>query len=146
MLAPRISLVIFRTPAVFSAQKVCVCSRRFVSSLSSKPVPTTILFKSFETRRLVACQQRTMATINELTRALLINSVPGSGVDSSDDAATISTKIYPQVTYTDDEKKEIDQWVNNMGPNADLSQLNTHLSMRTTILGSKPSVADVAAY
>ena len=59
--------------------------------------------------------------------------------------------------YSSTEKAEIDQWIitaaNVADPSQDaaksaerLSSLNTHLSTRTTLLGSKPSIADVAIY
>jgi len=65
--------------------------------------------------------------------------------------------IYPEVSYTDNEKIEISQWLTTSSrlatPDQDeakhaerLGSLNIHLSTRTTLLGSKPSVADVALY
>lgn len=65
--------------------------------------------------------------------------------------------IYPDLHYTESEKEEIDQWLAtsaHVGSTTEdsaksserLSSLNTHLSTRTTLLGSKPSLADVALY
>lgn len=59
--------------------------------------------------------------------------------------------------YSGSEKTEIEQWLitssHVASPSEDaaktaerLSSLNTHLSTRTTLLGSKPSVADIALY
>jgi aminoacyl tRNA synthase complex-interacting multifunctional protein 1 len=59
--------------------------------------------------------------------------------------------------YTSSEKAEIEQWLITSSHVASttedsaktaerLSSLNTHLSTRTTLLGSKPSIADVALY
>lgn len=69
----------------------------------------------------------------------------------------ISHSIYPDVSYTDNEKIEISQWLTTSSrlatPDEDeakhaerLGFLNIHLSARTTLLGSKPSVADVALF
>ena len=69
----------------------------------------------------------------------------------------ISHSIFPDLPYTDHEKIEISQWLttSNRLARSDedeakhaerLSSLNTHLSTRTTLLGCKPSVADVALY
>ncbi|MCJ1259827.1 G4 quadruplex nucleic acid binding protein [Lignoscripta atroalba] len=68
-----------------------------------------------------------------------------------------SHTIYPDTTYTENEKVEISQWLTTSSrlatPEEDeakhaerLGSLNIHLSTRTTLLGSKPSVADVALY
>ena len=67
----------------------------------------------------------------------------------------ISPSIYSSFFYTDNEKIEISQWLTTSSrlaaPDEDeakhaerLGSLNIHLSTRTTLLGSKPSVADVA--
>ena len=73
------------------------------------------------------------------------------------DLPTLSQHIYPQTSYSDNEKVEIKQWLTTSSrlavPDEDeakhtarLSSLNTHLSTRTTLLGSKPSVADLALF
>ncbi|KAI9728194.1 MAG: G4 quadruplex nucleic acid binding protein [Chrysothrix sp. TS-e1954] len=65
--------------------------------------------------------------------------------------------IFPDIEYSDPEKAEINQWLitSTHLASADedqaktterLSALNTHLSTRTTVLGSKPSLADIALY
>jgi aminoacyl tRNA synthase complex-interacting multifunctional protein 1 len=65
--------------------------------------------------------------------------------------------MFPGETYTDIENAEIMQWLTLSAriasPSEDankaadlLKTLNTHLSTRTTLLGAKPSVADVALY
>jgi aminoacyl tRNA synthase complex-interacting multifunctional protein 1 len=75
-------------------------------------------------------------------------------------ASTLLKRVYnmfSEVTYSPAEKAEIEQWVTTSShiasPSEDaaksaerLSTLNRHLSTRTTILGSKPSVADTALY
>lgn len=71
--------------------------------------------------------------------------------------SNVSHSIYPNTTYNDSEKIEISQWITTSArlasPDEDeakhaerLGSLNTHLSSRTTLLGSKPSAADVALY
>ncbi|KAL6710026.1 G4 quadruplex nucleic acid binding protein [Coniothyrium glycines] len=73
------------------------------------------------------------------------------------DAVKASQALFPDITYTDAEKSDLSQWLATAAhiaaPNDDLakaaerlSSLNTHLATRTTVLGSKPSVADVALY
>ena len=70
-----------------------------------------------------------------------------------------SSKIFPSVNFSETEEAEIKQWlasttglktalagndqtvVSNI-----LSQLNAYLASRTTLLGAKPSVADIAIY
>jgi aminoacyl tRNA synthase complex-interacting multifunctional protein 1 len=69
----------------------------------------------------------------------------------------LSSTIYPRITYSDTEKAEIDQWLTTsarlVSPSEDpaklrelLKTLNAHLSSRTTLLGTKPSIADIALY
>ena len=97
------------------------------------------------------------ATLNEPIISLVKSSFPDASVDSTTDAGKATATLFPDAQYTDSEKAEIDQWViessHVASPNEDaaktsarLSSLNTHLASRTTILGSKPSVADIAMY
>jgi len=76
---------------------------------------------------------------------------------SESDLAIKSHALYPNTNYTDNEKIEISQWLTTSSrlavPDEDeakhaerLGSLNIHLSTRTTLLDSKPSVADVALY
>lgn len=69
----------------------------------------------------------------------------------------LSHNIYPGFSLTDNEKVEISQWLITAShisdPSEDeakhmerLGSLNIHLSTRTTLLGSKPSIADLALY
>lgn len=73
------------------------------------------------------------------------------------DAVKASQALFPQISYTDAEKTELGQWLHtasHIASPADdaakaaerLSSLNTHLSSRATLLGAKPSVADIAIY
>jgi aminoacyl tRNA synthase complex-interacting multifunctional protein 1 len=60
---------------------------------------------------------------------------------------------FTNITYTETEQAEINQWLttssrlqSNPSEPTLLETLNTHLSSRTTLLGAKPSKADVALY
>jgi aminoacyl tRNA synthase complex-interacting multifunctional protein 1 len=68
-------------------------------------------------------------------------------------------KIFPDIIYSEAEKADIKQWINKINGLAAalakndnkvitevLGELNSHLANRTTLLGGKPSVADVSAY
>ncbi|KAJ5246462.1 hypothetical protein N7468_001445 [Penicillium chermesinum] len=70
-----------------------------------------------------------------------------------------SPKIFPTVNFGEAEEADIKQWLASTAglknalaagdstiANNILVQLNTHLATRTTLLGSKPSVADIAVY
>lgn len=69
----------------------------------------------------------------------------------------IKAPLYASTSYTETEKAEITQWLitaRHIASNQEdqaktderLASLNTHLASRTTLLGSKPSVADIAIY
>lgn len=73
------------------------------------------------------------------------------------DPAKLTSAIFTTIEYSPAEKTEIEQWTTTAAhiasPTEDaaktaerLSHLNTHLATRTTVLGSKPSVADVALF
>ncbi|KAI7515137.1 hypothetical protein KC331_g22515, partial [Hortaea werneckii] len=72
------------------------------------------------------------------------------------DPSKLSAAVFSSVEYTPQDKTEIEQWLitaRHIAANEDdaktaerLSSLNTHLSTRTTLLGSKPSIADVGMY
>ncbi|KAI4138297.1 MAG: hypothetical protein L6R39_006860 [Caloplaca ligustica] len=87
------------------------------------------------------------------------NSYPSaiSSSTSEADLPSLSHDIFPNTSYTDNEKVEISQWLTTSSrlatPDEDeakhaerLGSLNIHLSTRTALLGSKPSVADIALY
>ncbi|KZF23227.1 nucleic acid-binding protein [Xylona heveae TC161] len=93
--------------------------------------------------------------------ALLQRAHPGaapSGATSTPaELSQLSSTVFPSTNYADAEKVEISQWLStgsrfgaadeDAAKQAErLSSLNTHLSTRTTLLGSKPSIADVALY
>ncbi|EKG13477.1 Tryptophanyl-tRNA synthetase class Ib [Macrophomina phaseolina MS6] len=99
----------------------------------------------------------TATSFDEPILSLLQRSYPDAGAAADSDAVKLSSAIFKNVQYTDAEKTEITQWLitsSHVGSASEdeakraerLSSLNTHLSTRTTVLGSKPSVADVALY
>jgi len=100
------------------------------------------------------------STLDSDLAALLQNTTlsNSSSITTDSNPITASTTLFPTQTYTDADKAEITQWTitaSHLNPttNTDtakraerLSHLNTHLATRTTLLGSKPSVADIAVY
>ena len=97
-----------------------------------------------------------MATLDDSVKTLLKKSYP-QAADLETDPLKASSSIFSTVEYTTPEKTEIEQWLitsNHIASTTEdkaktaerLSSLNTHLSTRTTLLGSKPSIADVAMY
>ncbi|KAL8830840.1 MAG: hypothetical protein Q9170_005548 [Blastenia crenularia] len=75
---------------------------------------------------------------------------------SEADLPGLSSQLFPSTSYTHNEKVEATQWLTTSSrlvtPEDEakhaerLGSLNIHLSTRTTLLGSKPSVADIALY
>ena len=76
---------------------------------------------------------------------------------SNSDISELSHSVYPDVLYTDSEKVEISSWMTtseqlarqdeDRAKHAErLGSLNLHLSSRSTLLGSKPSIADAVLY
>jgi aminoacyl tRNA synthase complex-interacting multifunctional protein 1 len=93
--------------------------------------------------------------------SLLYRSYPAAiSPDATElDYVHASPKIFPEVNFGETENADIKQWLSTVsGLNTALSkddkpvvesiltQLNSHLASRTTLLGAKPSVADVAVY
>ncbi|KAI9713447.1 MAG: G4 quadruplex nucleic acid binding protein [Bogoriella megaspora] len=66
---------------------------------------------------------------------------------SETDPTKLSSSLYTTTTYDPADTFSIVQWINFIPTSfADFSTLNSHLSTRTTLLGSKPSVADIDLY
>ncbi|PKX99422.1 putative cofactor for methionyl- and glutamyl-tRNA synthetases [Aspergillus novofumigatus IBT 16806] len=93
--------------------------------------------------------------------SLLYRSYPAAvSPDATElDLLHASPKIFPQTTFSVEEQASIKQWLDTISGlqnaltkddksvvTAILRQLNTHLAARTTLLGTKPSVADITAY
>ncbi|KAF2645285.1 nucleic acid-binding protein [Massarina eburnea CBS 473.64] len=96
------------------------------------------------------------STVDESLLVFLKTHAPNNA-SAETDAVKASQALFPSVTYTDAEKAELSQWLvtasHIAAPGEDaaktserLASLNTHLSSRTTVLGAKPSVADIALY
>jgi len=96
------------------------------------------------------------STLDESLLTFLSKSAPNN-VAAETDAVKASQALFPEVTYSDAEKAELNQWLitaSHIASSSEdaaksanrLSSLNTHLSSRTTVLGAKPSVADIALY
>jgi aminoacyl tRNA synthase complex-interacting multifunctional protein 1 len=96
------------------------------------------------------------STLDQSLVTFLKTHAPNNTGDETD-AVKASHALYPEVTYTDAEKAELSQWLitaSHIATSSEdaaktaerLSSLNTHLSSRTTLLGAKPSVADIAIY
>ncbi|KAL4740619.1 hypothetical protein BDV11DRAFT_204119 [Aspergillus similis] len=93
--------------------------------------------------------------------SLLYRSYPAavSPDETEPDLLAVNPKIFPGVTYIASDEAEIKQWLattsslqsalskdDKTAVSDILAQINTHLATRTTLLGNKASVADVAAY
>ncbi|KAF7589767.1 G4 quadruplex nucleic acid binding protein [Aspergillus hancockii] len=93
--------------------------------------------------------------------SLLYRSYPAAiSPDATEaDLLTVSPKAFPQTTFSAPEEADIKQWLATISGLQEaltkdekpvitgiLGQLNSHLALRTTLLGSKPSVADIAVY
>ena len=80
-----------------------------------------------------------------------------STTNPDEDISYLHHIIFPQISYTDNETVEITQWMitsarlaasgEDEAKKAErLSTLNLHLSSRTTLLGMKPSIADITIF
>ncbi|KAK4989540.1 G4 quadruplex nucleic acid binding protein [Elasticomyces elasticus] len=98
----------------------------------------------------------TSTHLDDKTKQLLKTSFPDA-VNGMEDPAKLSSVVFPSTDYSSADKAEIEQWLitsSHIASSSEdaaktaerLSSLDTHLSTRTTLLGSKPSVADVAMY
>ncbi|PGG96141.1 hypothetical protein AJ79_09707 [Helicocarpus griseus UAMH5409] len=83
--------------------------------------------------------------------------VPSTSIDL--DLQKVSPQIFPSYVYSDVEQGELEQWLVTIATATEsfakedsaaisefLTKLNKHLASRTTLLGSKPSVVDIAVY
>ncbi|OSS45203.1 hypothetical protein B5807_09357 [Epicoccum nigrum] len=96
------------------------------------------------------------STLDASLVAFLSTHAPNNVAEETD-AVKASQALFPEAAYTDADKQEITQWLASAAHIASssddaaksaerLSSLNTHLASRTTVLGAKPSVADIALY
>jgi aminoacyl tRNA synthase complex-interacting multifunctional protein 1 len=86
------------------------------------------------------------STVDDKSILLVKSAFPNATFEPTSIPSQISSAIFPEAS--DAEQKEIDQWSTALATTTPekLAQLNTHLSTRTTILGTKPSIADIIAY
>ncbi|KAL4869486.1 hypothetical protein BDV12DRAFT_185176 [Aspergillus spectabilis] len=79
--------------------------------------------------------------------------------ETEPDLLAANTKIFPESTYSTADEADVKQWLSTTSDlqkavskddksavSALLTSTNTHLATRTTLLGAKASVADIAAY
>ncbi|KAF3003649.1 G4 quadruplex nucleic acid binding protein [Curvularia kusanoi] len=96
------------------------------------------------------------STLDASLVTFLNTHAPNNAAEETD-AVKASQALFPEAAYTDAEKQDITQWLSSASHIASssddaakaaerLSSLNTHLASRTTVLGAKPSVADIALY
>jgi aminoacyl tRNA synthase complex-interacting multifunctional protein 1 len=113
--------------------------RTFLSTVPSTPLPNMA-----------------SAPLDESLVTYLKTHAPNNAAAETD-AVKASQALFPETTYTDAEKAELSQWLisaSHIASSSDdaaksaerLSSLNTHLASRTTVLGAKPSIADIALY
>lgn len=65
--------------------------------------------------------------------------------DINIDIQSLNAQLFPKQEFTDADIAAIKSWIAGLDT-ADLNAINTHLATRTTILGHKTSVADLATY
>lgn len=110
----------------------------------------TVQFRSYSTPIMAGI------SLDESVKSLISKSYPQAS-GAGDDPHKLSQAVFSNVEYTTAEKAEADQWLITSSHIASASEdeaktaerfgsLNTHLSTRTLLLGSKPSIADVAMY
>lgn len=112
---------------------------------SSIPHHCSVVFPKIKSRSMTS-----VSTIDNKTSTLLKKSFPAT-TSTENDPVKLSTSLYPSTTYSDADKSSILEWTQDASKfdtssSERLSHLNTYLSSRTTIVGSKPSVADLALY
>ena len=87
------------------------------------------------------------ATASSQLLEFLKQAKPTALTTSEPKVSDLISSTFPSADYTEEEKAEISQWISKSDNIAsDLVSLNSHLSTRTTVLGSKPSIADLALY
>lgn len=90
------------------------------------------------------------ANLDDHTKSLLKASFPSVATDETD-ATKLCSQAFPSTEYSPEDKAEVERWLSDASKlstsdETGLAALNTHLASRTTVLGAKPSVADVAIY
>ncbi|MCJ1374661.1 G4 quadruplex nucleic acid binding protein [Loxospora ochrophaea] len=104
----------------------------------------------------MAVSQSSSTSLPAILRQFRPGSIP-SATSDAEYTRQASSIMFPDTHYNDNEQIEIGQWLTTSTRLATtdedeakhaerLGSLNIHLSTRTTLLGSKPSVADIALY
>jgi hypothetical protein len=131
-------------------------------NITTAPPPLTANFFTPLQPLAINFFQRTLlpamssSTLDASLATFLKTHAPNNAGDETD-VVKASQTLFPEASYTDAEKTELNQWLTTASHIASSSEdaaksaerfssLNTHLSSRTTLLGSKPSVADIALY
>ena len=127
-------------------------------------ISTTRLSKSFtrtstsvpqSSRRETACRGKSSSmastsSVDEKASSLIEKNFRTAAITETD-PVKLSVSLYPSTTYDQADQSSIQEWTQNASsldtssPER-LSHLNAHLSSRTTVIGSKPSVADIILY
>ncbi|KAF8459606.1 hypothetical protein BGX38DRAFT_1264514 [Terfezia claveryi] len=115
-------------------------------TLSSQDTLLKLITESFPNLSLTI-------TVSEEAKASSIK-LPTDEVVSGTNTIThyLARQLFPGLEYSEIEKAEVGQWLTLSALNQDtptekyLKELNGHLKTRTTILGERPSIADLAAY
>ncbi|KAG8628472.1 hypothetical protein KVT40_004345 [Elsinoe batatas] len=82
---------------------------------------------------------------DDRTKTLLTSSYPG--IDLSALPTELSKAAFADQSYSPAEEQDIAAWLKKTSNvESTVPELNSHLSSRTTIVGAKPSIADVALY
>jgi aminoacyl tRNA synthase complex-interacting multifunctional protein 1 len=90
-----------------------------------------------------------MASALDSTTVVLLSKSSKSSSVSGQDASAVSSALFPSITYTPADNQEITKWskdLSSVESTAITTALNSHLSSRSTVLGTKPSVADYVVY
>jgi aminoacyl tRNA synthase complex-interacting multifunctional protein 1 len=119
--------------------------------------PPSLFRQSLHTNRTMATESTPVSSLLSLLYRSYPQFVSPSATET--DLPAIAAQVFPAIIYNDADKAEISQWVATTSKLADslrakdaaattelLDSLNAHLATRTTLLGAKPSIADLSAY
>lgn len=116
-----------------------------IRTMSSSDSAFKLLISSFDALKVV--------DVNTSAATPTLTLYDSSTIAGTNTIANHLASLIPQfkdAAYTDAEQAEIDQWLTLSAaspiPEATLDQLEKTLKFRTTILGEKPSVADVVVF
>ncbi|KAG0639322.1 hypothetical protein HOY80DRAFT_1015958 [Tuber brumale] len=117
-----------------------------VLSVSPSDVTLPLILSSYKSLPITVSTEETPA-VSHLT---LPNNEAVAGTNTIVSHLSTLIPLFAKTTYTDIESAEINQWLTLTSaipiPGEVTAQLNENLKFRTTILGEKLSIADVAVY